>query len=349
MREVLIRKLVVFFCIAIIIGISGCLEPSDINKSKGIIDNANNAYTWRIDYYGREDGRDMGILRFENVGNNLSDVKFRFEFYGSNGSQYSVQSLDIGDVASGEIVRKNVSLPGRYLGAETWSQEKIFVYANGVWEEQQSGELSNIYKNKGIIDNANRLLGDYKWKLELVAEIQKRTDALGTAATKEMYIEWKFRNKEAIDSGERLATYITERRDVLDQYWTSDILVLIATNKVTFERDNQALERIINSREQQAKRYRWGIDYYGREGSRDLGVLRFENMGKNLSGVKLRFEFYESSGALYSTESLYLGDIASGEIVRKKVSLPGRYLGEETWSEKRIFVYVNGAWEEQQY
>src|SRR3970040_889687 len=180
MREVMIRKLVVFFCIAIIIiiiGISGCLEPSDINKSKGIIDNANNAYTWRIDYYGREDGRDMGILRFENVGNSLSDVKFRFEFYGSNGYQYSVQSLDIGDVASGEIVQKNVSLPGRYLGEETWSEKRIFVYANGVWEEQQSGELSNIYKNKGIIDNANRLLGDYKWKLELVAEIQTGTDA----------------------------------------------------------------------------------------------------------------------------------------------------------------------------
>lgn len=153
------------------------------------------------------------------------------------------------------------------------------------------------------------------------------------------------KSKGIIDS----ATYITERRDVLDQYWTSDVLVLIATNKVTFERDNQALERIINSRELQAERFSWQIDYYGREGSRDLGVLRFENMGKNLSGVKFRFEFYRASGALYSTESLGIGDVVSGEIVRKKVSLPGRYLGEETWSEKKIFVYVNGVWEEQQY
>ncbi len=353
--KVLIRKLVVFLVITFIVGLSGCLgpnsadlEPSGLDKSREITDSASKEYTWRIDYYGREDGRDMGILRFENTGNNLSGVKFKFEFYKSNGSRYSVESVSIGDVASGEIVQMKVSLPGRYLGTETWSKEKTFVYANGVWEEQQSGEY-NIYKNKGIIDNANRLLGDYKWKLELVTEIQKRTDALGTAATKEMYTEWKFRNREAIDSGERLATYITERRDVLDQYWTSDVLVLIATNKVTFERDNQALERIINSRELQGKRYRWLIDYYGREGSRDMGILRFENMDKNLAGVKFRFEFYKSSGALYSTESLDIGDVASGEIVRKKVSLPGRYLGGETWSEKKIFVYVNGVWEEQQY
>jgi hypothetical protein len=104
-------------------------------------------------------------------------------------------------------------------------------------------------RDQGIVDNANRLNDDYKWKLDLVAEIQKRTDALGTAATKEMYIEWKLRNKEAIESGERLASYITENRNVLDQKWVSDELVFIANNKVTFERDNQNLEQIINSPE----------------------------------------------------------------------------------------------------
>ncbi len=72
-------------------------------------------------------------------------------------------------------------------------------------------------RDQGIVDNANRLNEDYKWKLDQVAEIQKRTDALGTAATKEMYIEWKLRNKEAIESGERLASYITENRNVLDE------------------------------------------------------------------------------------------------------------------------------------
>jgi len=64
-----------------------------------------------------------------------------------------------------------------------------------------------------------------------VTEIQERTDAMGIAATKEMYIEWKLRNNVAIEEGERLANYITEHRDILGQYWTSDILVLIAKNK----------------------------------------------------------------------------------------------------------------------
>lgn len=201
--------------------------------------------------------------------------------------------------------------------------------------------------NKGIFDNANRLYEDYKWKLEQVNEIQQRTDALGREATKEMYIEWKRRNNEAIESGERLATYITEQRDVLDRHWTSDILVLIAKTKVTFERDNQAIEQKIYSLEKPTKKYKWRIEFYEREGSRDLGVLTFENMGKNLSDVKFRFEFYKSNGEQYSTESLNIGDVASGEIVRKKLSLPGRYSGVETWSEKKTFVYVNGAWEEQ--
>jgi hypothetical protein len=104
-------------------------------------------------------------------------------------------------------------------------------------------------KNQGIIDNANRLKEDYNWKLDLVTEIQKRTDALGTTANKEMYIEWKLRNKEAIESGERFSSYITENRNALDQKWVSDTLVLISQNKITYERDNQNLEQMINSPE----------------------------------------------------------------------------------------------------
>ncbi len=205
---------------------------------------------------------------------------------------------------------------------------------------------SVIEKNQGIFDNAKRLYEDYEWKLALVTEIQNRTDALGTSATKDMYIEWKRRNNEAIDTGERLATYITEHKDILNQYWTSDILVLIAKNKVTFERDNQALEQTIDSLELGAKLYGWRIDYYGREGSKDLGTLIFENRGPNLSNIKLIFQFYTSSGASYASESLYVGDIASGKTVRKKVSLPGRYWGEETWSREKMFLYINGSLEE---
>ncbi len=211
--------------------------------------------------------------------------------------------------------------------------------------KSQEKQLDN--KTGGIFDNANRLYEDYRWKLDLVNEIQQRTDALGIEATKEIYIEWKRRNSEAIESGERLATYITEQRDVLDWYWTSDVLVLIAKTKVTFERDNQAIEQKIYSLEKPAKRYKWRIEFYGREGSRDLGVLIFENLGKNLSSVKFRFEFYKASGEQYSTESINIGDVAFGGIVRKKISMPGRYVGEETWSERKIFTYINGVWEEQ--
>lgn len=204
-------------------------------------------------------------------------------------------------------------------------------------------EPADLNKSQGILDNAIRLYEDYKWKLDLVAEIQQRTDAQGTEATTGMYIEWKRRNNESIEAGERLATYIIEHRDVLSQYWTSDILVLIAKNKVTFERDNQGIEQKIYSLEQPQKRYGWKIDYYGREGSRDLGALTFANMGKNLSNVKFRFAFYESSGATYSEESIPIGDIASGKTVRKKVSLPGRYTGVETWSQEKVFLYINGS------
>ena len=204
----------------------------------------------------------------------------------------------------------------------------------------------DIDKSQGTINNANRLYEDYKWKLDLVTEIQNRTDALGTAATKDMYIEWMRRNNESIEAGERLATYITEHRDTLDQYWTSDILVMIAKNKVTFERDNQALEQTIISLEQSAKLYTWRIDYYGREGSRDIGTLIFENMGQNLYNVKFKFGFYKGSGDLYTEESTVIGDVASGKIIRKKVSLPSRYWGEETWSREIMFIYINGSLKE---
>ncbi len=195
----------------------------------------------------------------------------------------------------------------------------------------------------GVYNNANRLFEDYKWKLDLVQEIQERTDALGANAPKESYVEWKRRNSEAIDAGERLATYITENRDALSYYWTSDVLVLIAKNKVTFERDNQVLERKISSLELPRMQYKWQINYYDREGSRDLGVLTFINRDNDLPNVRFRFVFYKSGGELYSEESVPLGDIAAGATIRKKISLPGRYLADETWSRQKVFLYINGS------
>lgn len=204
----------------------------------------------------------------------------------------------------------------------------------------------------GIFNNANRLLDDYEWKLDLVDEIQNRTDALGNSAGKEYYIEWVRRNNEAIDAGERLATYLTENREVLDSgttpKWASDALTWIAKNKVTFERDNQALEETIVSFEQPKILYTWRIDPYGREGSTDLETLIFENSGRNLSNIKFKFEFYTSSGKFYSDVSVDVGNVASGKIVRKKVSLPSRYWGTETWSKEKLFLYINGSLEEAQ-
>ncbi len=209
--------------------------------------------------------------------------------------------------------------------------------------QQPETKVKPSENKSGTYSNANRLLDDYKWKLDLVQEIQQRTDALGASAAKESYVEWKRRNSEAVDAGERLATYITENRDALSYYWTSDVLVLIAKNKVTFERDNQVLERKISSFELPRMPYKWQINYYDRDGSRDLGVLTFINRDNNLPNVRFRFVFYKSGGELYSEESVPLGDIAAGATIRKKISLPGRYVAEETWSRQKVFVYINGS------
>ncbi len=99
----------------------------------------------------------------------------------------------------------------------------------------------------GVVDNTNRLLSDYQDKIALVGEIQQRTDALGTSATKEYFVEWKLRNNNAIDAGERLATYITEHFKEFDAKWASDSLSWIATNKERALSDNQNLEQTISS------------------------------------------------------------------------------------------------------
>jgi len=219
----------------------------------------------------------------------------------------------------------------------------IFIAASACLQPESREKPTDINKTRGIYDSANRLFEDYKWKLDLVKEIQERADAFGANAPEESYVEWKRRNNEAIDAGERLATYITENRDALSYYWTSDVLVLIAKNKVTFERDNQVLERKISSFELPRMQYRWQINYYDREGSRDLGVLTFINRENNLSNVRFRFVFYRANGDIYSEESVPLGDVAAGATIRKKISLPGRYLADETWSRQKVFVYINGS------
>lgn len=223
----------------------------------------------------------------------------------------------------------------------------ILVFAGCIDVSSENSESqTDINKNQGIYDNTARLYGEYKWKLDLVAEIQQRTDSQGAEATAGMYIEWKRRNNESIVAGERLTTYIIEHRDVLSQYWTSDILVLIAKNKVTFERDNQGIEQKIYSLQYPQKQYGWRIEYYGREGGMDLGMLTFANRGTNLPDVKFRFAFYDSSGATYSDKSIQIGDVDSGKTIYKKVSLPGRYTGGSTWTQEKVFIYINGSLKE---
>lgn len=100
-----------------------------------------------------------------------------------------------------------------------------------------------------IINNANRLNADYKRKLGQIEEIQIRTNALGTAPTDETYMEWKLRNEDAIESGEKLALYITENRDALGEKWASDMLVSIAQNKEDLEIENKRLELMVYSPE----------------------------------------------------------------------------------------------------
>lgn len=136
-------------------------------------------------------------------------------------------------------------------------------------------------------------------------------------------------------------------KNLLGQYWTSDILVLIAKNKVTFERDNQNFEQVVSSLEKPEIQYQWKIDYYGTDGGEDLGIMEFENQGKNLSNIKFRFEFYRSGGEQYSTRSLQVGDVASGATVRKKISIPARYYGAPSWSTGKVFIYINETWKEE--
>ena len=100
-----------------------------------------------------------------------------------------------------------------------------------------------------ILNNANRLNTDYKLKLAQIEEIQTRADALTTAPTDETYMEWKLINEEAIESGDKLALYITENRDALGEKWVSDLLVSIAQNKEDLELENQRLELMVYSPE----------------------------------------------------------------------------------------------------
>jgi len=48
----------------------------------------------------------------------------------------------MGDAASGEILRKKISIPAQYYGYETWSKRKIFIYINGTWEEEKLEEIN---------------------------------------------------------------------------------------------------------------------------------------------------------------------------------------------------------------
>ncbi len=112
----------------------------------------------------------------------------------------------------------------------------------GISSDQKMNVCIFMHKKASDVSgNLKRLENDYEDKLNLVDEIQKRTDSLGSSAKKADYSEWRLRNSEAVDSGEHLASYIREHLNELNSGKCTDLLVLLATNKERLERDNQAL------------------------------------------------------------------------------------------------------------
>lgn len=183
-------------------------------------------------FLGYKIGYDTGFDEGNQIGYNKGD---------QNGHQRGesegyIKGKDDGyksGFSEGEVSGYNEGFnDGSNLG---YSSEKKIGYSEG---------YSSVTSD--IIGNAKRLLGEYNDKLNLITEIQQRTDALGTAATREYYIEWYNRNVQAIDAGERLASYVRENINALNENnWASDLLTLIATNKERLDRDNQGLFQII--------------------------------------------------------------------------------------------------------
>lgn len=97
-----------------------------------------------------------------------------------------------------------------------------------------------------VAGNADYLKNEYQDKLNLVDEIQKRTDALGSSAGISYYVEWANRNGAAILAGDQLSSYIQEHVNDLNTEWTVNAVSWVSTNKERLSRDNQTLVQTIS-------------------------------------------------------------------------------------------------------
>ncbi len=149
---------------------------------------------------------------------------------------------------------------GNYLGYEKgWQVGNDNGYKNGKIEGHQAGYDEgdkagyttgyDAGRSSVVVDvagNANRLKNEYQDKLNLVDEIQKRTDALGSSAGISYYVEWANRNGAAILAGDQLSSYIQEHVKDLNTEWTVNAVSWVSTNKERLSRDNQGLIQTIS-------------------------------------------------------------------------------------------------------
>jgi len=213
-------------------------------------------------------------------------------------------------------------------------------------------------KNTATIDYANGLIDEYNHKSNETVESASvlNTTISGTLSPKAAYVDMKNKNEELLKLGDGVELYIKDNFDALDARSYSDILAVIAKNKGQAETENRVIDALLEEYDNytptptpQGDKYIWEINYYGTENGNYLGIITFENKGDNLRAVKFKFEFYKASGAFYSDKKFDVGDVAGGQIVKKKVDIPTRSYSYEVWSKEKIFVTVNGGpWEEQQ-
>lgn len=235
---VVLGTLAVLFLLSILSSFIAGFNEGVKDNTKEIVDNANRLqkeYNQKIDA--------------------VNDIQNRVNAMGKSATkEMYIEWKQIIDEAltSGEKTASYINNNLNVLEPKSASAFLTIIAGNKVKFESQNRVLEKVIndwdKTNGAVSNANRLRDEYNDKLNLVTEIQKRVDALGSSATKSMYVEWRYRNNAAIDAGERLATYLNENFNVFEAKITSDLLSTIAKNKERLERDNQNLEQIINVR-----------------------------------------------------------------------------------------------------
>jgi predicted DNA-binding protein YlxM (UPF0122 family) len=244
------KNLFHFFVLMVMTGVVGCIEPSAINESQinssgiaanqEIIDYANQLlenYEWKLNI----------IKELQNRTDLLGSEASKDAYINDMKNKYN-EAIDNGDALAAYINENRDKLEEpRASDILLWIAKNKAISENNIEDLKNLKVVIEKPMNQEVLDHANQLFDDYSRKNNLTDEIQIRIDALGSAATKEMYIEWIKRNNEAIDSGDALTAYINKNRDKLNQHWTIDVLKYVAVYKMVFETNNQALKKTISS------------------------------------------------------------------------------------------------------